>query len=73
MFCPSSPTNDCPDCEVLAAYIESGLPRLERRHVVSHLASCGLCISVINGVVKTLAALHANRDACDAWRSSRDC
>ena len=39
---------------------------------MSHLASCGPCIGVICGVVKTLAELHANRDACEAWRSSRE-
>ena len=38
----------CPDLEQLAAYIEDGLPRVERTLVQRHLLECADCRHVID-------------------------
>ena len=48
----------CPDSETLAAYVDHGLEKRERTQLEQHIASCSICISVIAGVISTLAELQ---------------
>lgn len=57
------PETCCPDCEVLAAYIDKGLGQWERRKVERHLARCADCIALIAAVVRVLAELRRTRFA----------
>ncbi len=47
----------CPDCETLAAFIDSGLGFREQRDVLRHLAWCPSCVGLVAGVVRTLVEL----------------
>jgi predicted anti-sigma-YlaC factor YlaD len=40
-------TDTCPNLEQLAAYVEAGLPRLERTLVERHLLECADCREVV--------------------------
>jgi len=44
-------TDTCPDLEQLAAYIEDGLPPVERTLVERHLLECADCRQVIDDSV----------------------
>lgn len=48
----------CPDPEVLAAFVEHGLPPAERAQVEAHLAGCGDCLALLGEIGRAVEELH---------------
>lgn len=65
----AGPVEDCPDVELLGAYAEGGLARLDRSRVEAHAADCGRCQDVLAALARTDSLLtHGTVAPVPGWR-----
>ena len=56
----------CPDCEVLAAYVDCGLTARDQEDLDEHIAACRDCINMIVSVVRVWELLRSSHDSLTA-------